>query len=303
MIYGAPGVGKSYLALTLLYAIHTGTPWLGWEVDLFTEPRSIFIDGEMPTALLKTRIIDVFGNSDLPHEARIFSKQHYLDENPDGVFNIANEGSRNYILNKVIEHDINIVFIDNKASLVNGISENDVAENEPVNSWLIRLRSMNVMVVLLHHSNKTGAQRGTSAYEDPMDNILKLGKKSDGVKRQLVWEKDRRGRPDNCDYTINLELSEFGMQPVTFTPTDVVAKSYDKINIIIGDVDKFNKDSLQKRADRLGLSKKIVFNILDKAVEDGYIEKDKTGNIIYYTLTRSGKRYLKDFKFDDSILE
>lgn len=64
--------------------------------------------------------------------------------------------------------------IDNIASLAGGIDENAKRDWDPVNTWLIDLRFSGITTMMLHHTNKDGGQRGTSAREDNIDMSIML---------------------------------------------------------------------------------------------------------------------------------
>ena len=49
----------------------------------------------------------------------------------------------------------------------------------PVQGWLLDLRRRGISVLLVHHANKSGTQRGTVAKEDILDTVLELKRPSD----------------------------------------------------------------------------------------------------------------------------
>ncbi len=54
MIDGPRGLGKTHVSLNVAYAVATGGEFLGWKAP---QPRRVlFIDGEMPGALLQERL-------------------------------------------------------------------------------------------------------------------------------------------------------------------------------------------------------------------------------------------------------
>jgi putative DNA primase/helicase len=71
--------------------------------------------------------------------------------------------------------------LDNLASLAGGIDENSSRDWSPINSWLLDLRFAGITTALLHHTGKSGDQRGTSAREDNLDCSLTLRQPPDYV--------------------------------------------------------------------------------------------------------------------------
>jgi hypothetical protein len=55
------------------------------------------------------------------------------------------------------------------ASVAGGLDENSRKDWDPVNQWLLELRFAGITTIMLHHTGKGGAQRGTSAREDNLD--------------------------------------------------------------------------------------------------------------------------------------
>ena len=44
----------------------------------------------------------------------------------------------------------------------------------PVQRWLLKMRSEGRSILLIHHANKSGGQRGTSGREDVLDTVIAL---------------------------------------------------------------------------------------------------------------------------------
>jgi hypothetical protein len=80
------------------------------------------------------------------------------------------------------------------ASLCVGIDENQKRDYDPINQFFLTLRGLGVSVMILHHTGKSGAQRGTSGREDNVDTIIQLVDRKDGAaeaKFELYFEKFR----------------------------------------------------------------------------------------------------------------
>ena len=53
MIYASPGIGKTWLAMSIAGAVAGGGELFGWKAD--QPAHVVYIDGEMPTSELKAR--------------------------------------------------------------------------------------------------------------------------------------------------------------------------------------------------------------------------------------------------------
>ena len=69
---------------------------------------------------------------------------------------------------------VKLCAIDNIASLARGLDEDAKKDWDPINQCLIDLRFARISTILLHHDNKAGGQRGTSARTDNLDYVIQL---------------------------------------------------------------------------------------------------------------------------------
>ena len=166
LITGWRGVGKSWFALSICDCITRGLPLGPWEAGL--PAACMYLDGEMAAQDTQKRILNL--NPKQSYEQPLFI---YSDAvmNQEGYpkANLLNKDWRDYMKNILLEFKIKVFVIDNIASLAGGIDENAKKDWDPINSWLIDLRFAGITSIPLHHTNKDGAQRGTSAREDNID--------------------------------------------------------------------------------------------------------------------------------------
>ncbi|WP_445501264.1 AAA family ATPase [Microvirga sp. G4-2] len=67
-----------------------------------------------------------------------------------------------------------LIILDNLSSLAAGLDENDNSALDRFLRFLCQLRHGGLTVLLVHHANKTGDQRGASRREDLLDTSIKL---------------------------------------------------------------------------------------------------------------------------------
>lgn len=164
MIHAPRGVGKSYLALAIAKAVCMGEPTLGWEAD---RPRTVFLlDGEMRANHLQERLKLFFGE-ELPINLMVASADEHKRPFPCLTTQLGQEA--------VMEaaKDADLLILDNLATLTRR-DESDVEAWRLVQTFLQDLRARGKSVIVIHHSGKSGDQRGTSAREDVMDTIIRL---------------------------------------------------------------------------------------------------------------------------------
>lgn len=192
MIHGARGLGKTHIGLNVAYAVASGGSFLGWQAD---QPRRVvYIDGEMPAALLKTRFAAIVANSQKEPPSPDYFRLVASDLEPDGLPDLADPEAQRYF-DDVIK-DAELVIIDNLSTLARGSKENDADGWGPVQDWLLRLRRDGKSVIVIHHSGKNGNQRGTSRKEDVLDSVIGLRRppdynQSQGARFEVHFEKAR----------------------------------------------------------------------------------------------------------------
>jgi AAA domain-containing protein len=186
LIYGPPGVGKSFAALGLALAAAGGTSFLGW-----TAPRPhnvLYLDGEMRPEAVAGRL-RLFGPP--PPSLRMWlataEKGPRLDLSTlDGLSRLVDSWG-----------EVDLVIIDSLSSLVGGgFKQRDPDRWHEMRYFLGLQRRAKRAVVMVHHANRDGAMRGISRRADAMDLIMALRRPrdwqpADGARFALHLEKAR----------------------------------------------------------------------------------------------------------------
>ena len=95
--------------------------------------------------------------------------------------NLLNHKWRAGIKELSLDWSIKLLILDNLSSLCLGYDEYSKLEWDPVYQWLLDLRFSGLSVIMLHHTNKEGGQRGTSGREDNIDISIMLTQPADYV--------------------------------------------------------------------------------------------------------------------------
>ena len=193
MIHARRGVGKTYVALSIALAVASGKSFLRWNVEA---PRGVlYIDGEMPAVTMRDRIIRLGTKNDWIPKADFKIINPDLQSNPLSLPNLAlKEGQES--VNKLLTEDIKLIIVDNISCLVRGTQENEASSWESTQQWALQQRALGRSILFIHHSGKTGLQRGTSKREDVLDTVIALepstNKNNDeGASFKIVFEKAR----------------------------------------------------------------------------------------------------------------
>ena len=192
MVYAWRGVGKTWFALGLGYAIAAGGEYLKWKAK---RPRRVLhVCGEMAAVDLKERLGKlVAAAGERPPEPpsyRIIS----ADLHELGIPDLATPEGQAAM--DAVLGDAEVIIFDNVSTLFRTGQENELESWVPVQNWLLKLRREGRTVVIVHHSNKAKAQRGTSKREDVLDVVLNLREPSDyepteGARFEVHFEKSR----------------------------------------------------------------------------------------------------------------
>lgn len=168
-IYAFRGVGKTWLALSIARALSEGTAVGDWKAHESTV-KVLYIDGEMPADLMRSRDKGLGrGVGEIE-----FLNHEILFDRTQKVLNIVNPELQQAITSRCLETDVRVVIIDNLSTLASGMKENDSAEWEKVNNWLLQFRRHKIAVILVHHAGRNGEARGTSKREDAAFWVIAL---------------------------------------------------------------------------------------------------------------------------------
>ncbi len=189
LLFAKRGVGKTWVGLSMGLAIATGKDFLCYEVP--KARRVLFIDGEMPAATIKARLI-LLGAKNVDTLDVLSSEMLYRDSRQLNIGKPEDRERIELMLQQLASQDRKpeVIIMDNLSSLRWGRDENDNSALDDILQWLLRLRHLGFTVVLVHHAGKGGDQRGASRLEDPIDTSIKLDEVNDGVSRtgaRMKW--------------------------------------------------------------------------------------------------------------------
>jgi len=145
-IYGAEGIGKSFITLTIARAVATGEPWL----NTFKVPNTtnvLFLDLENPLSLTAKRMKNLGGEPS--------AKIHWL-KHPSGFsLHDGKGGISEFALNVatiVKQKNIGLIIVDSFVDLMVGSSNS--AEETQVFFTALKQTFPNIAFLVLHHENK-----------------------------------------------------------------------------------------------------------------------------------------------------
>ncbi|NLD35776.1 MAG: AAA family ATPase [Desulfatiglans sp.] len=191
LLYAMRGIGKTNLGLTIAYAAATGQSVCRWQAPMAYPV--LYIDGEMPAVTMQEKlagIVRAYPLEPMPGYFKIITP-----DLQDRSINLSTpEGQA--LIEPALD-GVKLVIVDNLATLCRSNKKDNETESwYPMQDWLLSLRRRGIAVMLIHHGNKSGGQRGTSSREDILDTVIVLKRPSDytidqGARFEVHLEKAR----------------------------------------------------------------------------------------------------------------
>lgn len=161
-IIGAPGIGKSGVALDMAAAISTGRRWMGRAT--MRQPM-LYLPGEgMSGAVQRLLAWESAHDYDLGEDL-------YLG---DSIIQVAaSKEAWSAVIQRILEFRIGGIIVDTWARASVGLEENSAKEvGQAIAKFDQVRRATNTTLIVVHHSSKTGGSRGSSALNGALDTEL-----------------------------------------------------------------------------------------------------------------------------------
>jgi len=147
MVYAIRGLGKTWVALNMAYAIATAGVFLKW-----TSPkplRVIYLDGEMPASVLQDRVAQIAAADDreidpsLANNMKIVAQEMQDPSMPDLA---STDGQAIY---DQLAAEADVIFVDNISTLCRAGAENKADDWTTVSEWALRMRRLGKSLVFV----------------------------------------------------------------------------------------------------------------------------------------------------------
>ncbi len=189
VLYGEGGIGKTYAMIDMAVAVAMIEPWLGRES---TPCNVLIVDEESGQARMLDRLErtmrghGIAPGTDVPIYAASFA-----------TWNLRLKPDAQRLRNLIAETQAGLVIIDALVDVMLGGDENLVRDVQPVlHNLRIVAQETGAAIVLIHHANKAGGQRGTTAIRGAVETLLCLStQEDDGPVLKLETEKMRDAEP------------------------------------------------------------------------------------------------------------
>lgn len=214
MMYGAPGSGKSFLAIDMALSVANGLPWHGYETK---QGAVLYIAGE--------------GVAGMGKRWKAWTKHKGLTEKADMhvlpvAVNFMDEAEITRLLYTIdkLERQFAMVVVDTVHRSMHGAEENSAAEMAKfIDACDTIQRHTGGTMLAVHHSGKNSAQgaRGSNSLLGAVSTSLMVGKSDDVV--TLRVEKQKDAEPIEGDLRFNMLVV-----PASISETSVVLELTDE---------------------------------------------------------------------------
>jgi hypothetical protein len=190
LVYGPPGIGKSFLALGIAWAVASGGSFLGWRPP--RPGRVLYVDGEMGAAEIGDRLA-LFGK--LPDGLSIVPH-----DRPGGMR--LDLGGEDGIMRLMAGwNDPQLLVLDTLPALApSGRADRDPERRDALDCFLLHLKQSRRAVLMVDHANRQGALNGGAARARAADVVMALRPAEPGAvcgnaRFEIHFEKTRQRAP------------------------------------------------------------------------------------------------------------
>jgi len=195
ILYAERGVGKSWTALSIAYAVASGSRLWKYEVDRPHKVLLVIFEEQADT--VRKRAMGLVAGFD---GGGVFTDENLRfligSEQDEALPDLrTKEGQAFY---DELIGDAELIILDNLSAGVKSGNENDSADWKPIQNWLVDLKRRGKSILLVDHSGKDPEKRsrGTSHKEDLADTVICLKhptgyRAPDGATFQVIISKGR----------------------------------------------------------------------------------------------------------------
>lgn len=283
LVVGDAGSGKTWACLDLAVTVATRQNWLGYLVGERGGPVLI-VDEESGPRRLSLRLGDALRGHEAGPETPIFytTLNRFDLRRPDDVVAICDA---------IRETGARLVVFDAFMELIPGQDENAVKDTMPA---LMALRGIGeqtgAALVVIHHANKNGGYRGSSAIKGAVDLMLAVENDGNGT---LTVKSEKARDVDQVHFSalMNFGPDTFNLSPTVAPPPKVVyTKGETFVLQYLGQHGPSEVPNIESNADIC--SKATAHNAVYALTKKGLVQRvdpGGPGSKATYDLTKEGQ--------------
>ena len=216
VFFGEAGCGKTWALLDLAVCMANGAPWLGMATK---QGAVLIIDEESGRRRLSRRMNAILQGHDAGPDTPVMAVSL-------AAFDLGNKEDYVHLYNLIISTGARLVIIDALADIMPNRDENAVKDTAPIFLSLRKIaEETQAAIIVIHHANKTGGYRGSSAIKGAIDLLLSVEKKNDSNNMTFKTDKARDTTAGAFAATMNFDGDQFWLSVSEFEKT---AQAYSK---------------------------------------------------------------------------
>jgi hypothetical protein len=182
MFFGEGGSKKTYALVDMGVCVATGKDWITFK----TQPGNVLIvDEESGRRRILGRLGDVLRGHNADYSTPVFCVSL-------AAFNLGLPNDIGELYNLIVTTRARLVIIDALADVMPGRDENAVKDTQPIFLALRRIaEDTQAAIIIIHHSNKGGTYRGSTAMKGAVDLLLEVTSKTGSDEIVFKTEKAR----------------------------------------------------------------------------------------------------------------
>lgn len=178
LLMGQTGVGKSYIGFEMAYCLAMGITFIKWKCE--NSHKVLYIENEIDRYEVKERLVtldDSYSQKKVPDDFCFDLMDKVQIEKVDAL-DLSCESSRKKL--DVLFESYDVIFLDNYFSLVKLMEKSGTDSHvlascwDPIKCWFKALESKGKTIVMIHHSNIDGTNRGTRNMMFGFETIINL---------------------------------------------------------------------------------------------------------------------------------
>jgi hypothetical protein len=292
LVVGEAGSKKTWSLIDLAVSVARGETWLHFD----TIPGPVLIiDEESGSRRLSRRL----GQTLRGHDADESTPLYYVSL---AAFDFGKPDDVNILHSLILETGARFVVIDALADVMPGRDENAVQFVQPVFIALRRVaETTQAAIVIIHHSNKAGGYRGSTAIKGAVDLMLQVDSEPDSPNIDFKTEKARDTEPLTFAAVAHFEPERFYMTESAGGPSIKLGRAQEFVIRYLSTNDNATIDDITGHADTCSpeTARRAVYSLAGEKV--GYVVRTDDGGALgrglkaAYGLTDKGREYAAKF--------
>jgi DNA-binding HxlR family transcriptional regulator len=215
VFYGEGGSKKTWALLDMGVCVARGDAWLNFK----TQAGSVLvIDEESGRRRITRRMGEVLRGHSADSDTPIYCISL-------AAFDFGKPNDIGELYNLIANTKARLVIVDALADVMPGRDENAVKDVQPIFLSLRRIaEETQAAIVIIHHANKGGSYRGSTAIKGALDLLLSVDSKADSNEITFKTEKARDTTSSTFAASANFMPDMFWLIPSTASSFEVISK-------------------------------------------------------------------------------